>query len=148
MTVSSINDDYRRIGEQIASLLGRPRVSGLYLPAPVADETFRDEFGFVFLANDGIGPFYVSMDDILPGLWQRYPRPERCDEDAISLLQGFRQPGAKQPGSGTGHLQCLERKTLSGGRLRAAGPQGEFRTERYATRKRCRHGRLLLPPGG
>jgi uncharacterized protein (DUF4213/DUF364 family) len=89
MKISSISDDYRRIGEQIAILLGSPRVSGLYLPAPVADETFRDEFGFVFLANEGIGPFYVSMDNILPGLWQRYPKPELCDEDAISLLQGF-----------------------------------------------------------
>lgn len=89
MKISSISEDYRRIGEQIAILLGRPRVSGLYLPAPVADETFRDEFGFVFLADDGIGPFYVSMDNILQGLWQRYPEPELCDEDAFSLLQGF-----------------------------------------------------------
>ncbi len=89
MKISMLSDDYRRIGEQIAIILGRPRVSGLYLPEPVADETFRDEFGFVFLAKDGIGPFYVSMDNILPGLWQRYPKPELCDEDAISLLQGF-----------------------------------------------------------
>ena len=89
MKTASINDDYRRIGEQIAVLLGRPRVTGLYLPEPVEDETFRDEFGFVFLADDGIGPFYVSMQDILPRLWQRYPKPERCSEDAIALLQGF-----------------------------------------------------------
>jgi len=89
MKSSSISDDYRHIGERIAILLGRPRVTGLYLPAAAADETFRDEFGFVFLADGGIGPFYVSMDNILPGLWQSYPHPEECDMDAIALLQGF-----------------------------------------------------------
>jgi len=89
MKTASISDEQRRIGTRIAHRLGRPRIKGLYLPAPVADETFRDEFGFVFLEDGGIGPFYVSMLDILTGVSQRYPRPESCDEDAISLLQGF-----------------------------------------------------------
>lgn len=89
MNNTTISGDYRAIGARLAALLGRPRINGLYLPEPVADETFRDEFGFVFLDDGGIGPFYVSMQDILPGISRRYPVPERCDEDAASLLQGF-----------------------------------------------------------
>ena len=40
-----INEAYQQIGTQLAVRLGHPAVNGLYLPAPVADETFRDEFG-------------------------------------------------------------------------------------------------------
>lgn len=89
MNTGSISDDYRRIGERLAALPGRPPIEGLYLPAPVPDETFRDEFGFVFLEDGNVGPFYVSMGDILPQLWQRYPEPARCKVDAMNLLQGF-----------------------------------------------------------
>ena len=135
MKLSSISDDYRRIGEQIAILLGRPRVSGLYLPAPVADETFRDEFGFVFLANDGIGPFYVSMDNILPGLWQRYPRPERCDEDAISLLQGFASEDPSSRALALGTYNALSAKLY-----RAAGFEPPDR--------KANSGLSDTPPGG
>jgi uncharacterized protein (DUF4213/DUF364 family) len=103
MKTASVNDDYRGIGERIAAVLGKPRVTGLHLPAPVADETFRDEFGFVFLDNEGIGPFYISMQDILPGVSQRYPRPEQCEEDAVYLLQGFasEDPAARALALGT-----------------------------------------------
>jgi len=89
MKTTTISDDYQEIGARIATLLGKPRINGLYLPEPVADETFRDEFGFVFLEDGGIGPFYISMQDILAGVSRRYPKPERCDADAISVLQGL-----------------------------------------------------------
>ncbi len=89
MNSESINDDYRRIGERLAALPGRPGISGLYLPAPVPDETFRDEFGFVFLEDGSVGPFYVSMEDILVRLWQHYPEPAQSKPDAMNLLQGF-----------------------------------------------------------
>ena len=89
MKKTTIGDDYQKIGVRVATLLGRPRLNGLYLPEPVADETFRDEFGFVFLEDGGIGPFYVSMQHILSEISLRYAAPERCDEDAISMLRGF-----------------------------------------------------------
>lgn len=89
MKKTTLSDDYRKIGVRVATLLGKPRLNGLYLPEPVAGETFRDEFGFVFLEDGGIGPFYVSMQHILSEISLRYPAPERCDEDAISMLQGF-----------------------------------------------------------
>jgi uncharacterized protein (DUF4213/DUF364 family) len=87
--VIPINEAYQQIGTQLAARLGHPAVSGLYLPAPVADETFRDEFGFVLLADGSVGPFYVSMGDLLRKLWQRHPQPAQLRSDATTLLQGF-----------------------------------------------------------
>ncbi len=89
MSVTSISTEHLRIGEQLADSLGHPDVVGLHLPAAVPDETFRDEFGFVFLSDGSIGPFYVSMGNILQTLWQRHPDPDNCRLDALSLLQGF-----------------------------------------------------------
>jgi uncharacterized protein (DUF4213/DUF364 family) len=88
-SVIPINEAYQQIGTQLAARLGHPAVSGLYLPAPVADETFRDEFGFVLLADGSVGPFYVSMGDLLRKLWQRHPQPALLRSDATTLLQGF-----------------------------------------------------------
>ncbi len=87
--MTPINEAYQQIGTQLAARLGRPAVSGLYLPAPVADETYRDEFGFVLLANGSVGPFYVSMGDLLRKLWQRHPKPAQLSSDATTLLRGF-----------------------------------------------------------
>lgn len=88
-TVMTLNTDYLRTGERLIALLGRPTVDGLYLPAPVSDETFRDEFGFVFLSDGGIGPFYVSLGGLLRDLWHRHPDPARRNADPRDLLQGF-----------------------------------------------------------
>ena len=84
-----INEAYRQIGTQLAARLGHPAVSGLYLPAPVADETFRDEFGFVLLAVGRVGPVYVSMGDLPRMLWLRHPQPAQLRSDATTLLEGF-----------------------------------------------------------
>ena len=88
-SVIPINEAYQQIGTQLAIRLGHPAVSGLYLPAPVADETFRDEFGFVLLSDGSVGPFYVSMGELLRELWQRHPQPRQLRSDATTLLQGF-----------------------------------------------------------
>lgn len=87
--MSKLNQRYRSIGGRMADALGCPSVVGLYLPAPVQDETFRDEFGFVFLADGSVGPFYVSMGDILRTLWARHAEPDRFRSDAATLLSGF-----------------------------------------------------------
>jgi len=85
-----MNHDYLQIGQQLAIALGYPTVSGLHLPAPAPDETFRDRFGFVFLSDGSVGPFYVSMGDILRTLWVRYPEPWQYGGEALDLMQGFR----------------------------------------------------------
>jgi uncharacterized protein (DUF4213/DUF364 family) len=89
MSVASINAHYLTIGRALAARLGHPAVSGLHLPAAVEDETFRDEFGFVFLADGSVGPFYVSMGELLRDLWRRCPEPLAYRSDALTLLQGL-----------------------------------------------------------
>lgn len=89
MRPGSLSDDLRDLGERTADLLGQPMVRGLYLPAAVADETFRDEFGFVLLADGSVGPFYVSLGDLLRRLWRRYPDPAGVTMPATDLLQGL-----------------------------------------------------------
>jgi uncharacterized protein (DUF4213/DUF364 family) len=84
-----MNPSYLSLGLRLWNYLGRPRVNGVYLPEPVPDETFRDEFGFVFLEDGSVGPFYVSMGDLLQNLWSRYPEPMRHNGDAREFLQGF-----------------------------------------------------------
>ena len=88
-TAASINSHYLTIGRELATRLGQAAVSGLHLPAAVPEETFRDEFGFVFLADGSVGPFYVSMGELLRDLWCRCPEPPAYRADALSLLQGF-----------------------------------------------------------
>ena len=90
----TLNDDYLALGRRLCTLLGSPAVDGLYLPAPVADETFRDEFGFVFLADGSVGPFYVSLGGMLRTLWRRHPDPPLFSADPLHLLDGF---GSTEP---------------------------------------------------
>ena len=85
----SINRDYLTLAEQLLGVFPDARIAGLYLPQPVPDETFRDEFGFVFLSDGSIGPFYVSMGDILLPLWQRFPTPEGVAMPAADALRGL-----------------------------------------------------------
>lgn len=84
-----MNNEYFQIGKRMAITLGNPTISGLYLPAPVPDETFRDEFGFVLQSDGSVGPFYVSMGDILQTLWTRFPQPQDYGGNSRDLLQGF-----------------------------------------------------------
>jgi hypothetical protein len=90
MAASSLSADLERLGGRLAAALGGPRVAGLHLPAAVGDETFRDEFGFVFLDDGSVGPFYVSMAGILEDLWRSHPEPGRLGLPAAALLAGFR----------------------------------------------------------
>lgn len=91
MSPTSINSGYLSLGERLDAALKHPAINGLYLPVPILDETFRDEFGFVFLDDGSIGPFYLSMDGILQNLWQRYAEPSRVNKPASEFLQGFVQ---------------------------------------------------------
>lgn len=85
----SLDDDYRALGERLSRHLGDPWVAGIYLPAAADDETFRDEFGFVFLADGSVGPFYVSLGDLLQRLWRAHPEPGRLHRRAGDLLAGW-----------------------------------------------------------
>ena len=115
-TAASINSHYLTIGCELAVRLGQPAVGGLHLPAAVPDETFRDEFGFVFLADGSVGPFYVSMGELLRDLWRLSPEPSAYRSDSLSLLQGFTstEPASRALALGTYNA-------LSAALFRAAG---------------------------
>ena len=85
----SLGADYLALGERLLAAFPDARITGLHLPQPVADESFRDEFGFVFLADGSIGPFYVSMGDLLVRLWRRHPDPVAWVMPAERVLAGF-----------------------------------------------------------
>ena len=97
MPTTPLSEDLRLTGGRVAAALGHPQVVGLHLPAAAGDETFRDEFGFVFLADGSVGPFYVSMAGILEALWRRHPEPGRLSLPAAALLEGLRgaEPAAR-----------------------------------------------------
>jgi uncharacterized protein (DUF4213/DUF364 family) len=102
-----INHDYLQLGKRLYDALGNPNISGLYLPAPVEDETFRDEFGFVLLDDGSVGPFYVSMGDILKTLWKRYPEPLSALVSTLDCLQGFEQQDQTQRALAVGCYNAL-----------------------------------------
>jgi hypothetical protein len=52
-----IDADYRGLVDLLADALPPVEVAGLYLPALIEDGTYRDELGFVFLADGSVGPF-------------------------------------------------------------------------------------------
>lgn len=107
MSPTSINSDYLDLAERLDIALKHPVINGLYLPAPVPDETFRDEFGFVFLDDGSIGPFYVSMGDILQNLWRRYAEPSRVNKPASGFLQGFVQQDITQRALAVGTYNAM-----------------------------------------
>ncbi|MCG6863717.1 MAG: hypothetical protein LJE70_21045 [Chromatiaceae bacterium] len=109
-----MNRDYLRIGQQMAMALGHPTVAGLYLPDPVPDETFRDRFGFVFLSDGSVAPFYVSMGDILRTLWARYPQPRDYVGDTLELLQGFMAQDLATRALALGVYNALSAALISG----------------------------------
>lgn len=86
----SIDGDYLELIDALIASLPPVDVTGLYLPAVIEDGAFRDEFGFVFLSDGSIGPFYVSLKPVLKTLWERYPRPESTRLDPVIVARALR----------------------------------------------------------
>ncbi|HPQ95019.1 MAG: hypothetical protein KDI44_18905 [Thiothrix sp.] len=93
----SLSHDLLALASRIETRLPFPAVTGLYFPPLHQDGVFRDEFGFVFLEGGAIGPFYVSLGDTLPRLWQQYPQPAQAQPSLWQLLDGLngRDPCAR-----------------------------------------------------
>jgi len=66
-----------------------PRISGLHLPELKAETTKKDEFGFLFLDDGSVGPFYTSYPDILGKLWQIFPDPGSVTLETMDTITGF-----------------------------------------------------------
>ncbi len=85
----SISTEILTLARHLCSELKVPEIIGLYLPELSADDEYRDEFGFVFLADGTAAPFYVSLPGTLAGLHQRFPRPGRARFSLQACLEGL-----------------------------------------------------------
>ena len=84
-----LNAQMMALGAQLIERLEMPRAEALYLPQPAADDAFRDEFGFLFLADGSAAPFYVSLPGTLDALRARFPQPARTRLDLDECLRGL-----------------------------------------------------------
>lgn len=83
----SIDADYLDLLDRFVESLPPAQVTGLYLPDLIEDGSYRDEFGFVFLSDGSVGPFYVSLKPVLATLRQRFPEREGMRMDAAALAR-------------------------------------------------------------
>lgn len=77
------------MARRLCAALEIPEIAGLHLPDPVAADEFRDEFGFVFLADGSAAPFYVSLPGTLAELHERFPDPARARLSLRACLDGL-----------------------------------------------------------
>ena len=85
----SISNEILSIGRRLCSELEVPDIVGLYLPELSIDEKFRDEFGFVFLADGITAPFYVSLPGTLTDLHARFADPGQARFSIRDCLEGW-----------------------------------------------------------
>lgn len=83
----NFTQEYLELARMVMAQVRIPRVSGIHLPHPVAEEKKADEFGFVFLEDGTAAPFYTSLDNALERLWQLYPDGRSCHGEAAALIE-------------------------------------------------------------
>ncbi|MGB0846394.1 MAG: Rossmann-like domain-containing protein [Thiolinea sp.] len=108
----SISQDLFEHGSQMLRAFPQLNVSGLVLPTP-GDKGFCDEFGFIMLNSGAIGPFYVSLDDTLLTLWQRFPTPEVMHVPLEELLTYLTTDSLPERALGIGAYNALSRHVMN-----------------------------------
>lgn len=83
----TFSTEYYRLARKIMDCIDIPPVMGIHLPAIVDDAQKADEFGFLFLQDGSAGPFYSSLEDSLPQLWQLYPDGKSLSCDIAELIE-------------------------------------------------------------
>jgi uncharacterized protein (DUF4213/DUF364 family) len=92
----SISAGILAMARRACAELDPPEIVGLHLPELSADGAFRDEFGFVFLADGTAAPFYVSLPGNLEHLHARFAHPQKARLpllDCLEALSGTSLPG-------------------------------------------------------
>jgi uncharacterized protein (DUF4213/DUF364 family) len=85
----SISTDILTIAKHLCAELEVPDIFNLYLPELSMDGEYRDEFGFVFLTDGTVAPFYVSLPGTLADLHRRFPDPGQARLSIRSCLEGL-----------------------------------------------------------
>ena len=67
----TINDGYLALAHKLLNSLPSVTVADIHLPVIATANEKKDEFGFVFLEDGSVGPFYISLDNTLEELHKR-----------------------------------------------------------------------------
>ena len=79
----SINNDYQTLIKRILQQIDLPAIAEIHLPT--AGDERDDEFGFIFLEDGSVGPFYTRLDDTLAILTTRLGNTPAHKPDTTSL---------------------------------------------------------------
>ncbi len=109
----SMFQEYINLARYITAAMPLPPVTGIHLPLIVEGGERLDEFGFVFLQDGSVGPFYTSLNDTLKKLWLLYPDGRSCQADTLELIENFgAEPGAL-PALALGAFNALSQHVMS-----------------------------------
>jgi uncharacterized protein (DUF4213/DUF364 family) len=87
--MSEILQQTVELARRIDAALELPAVSAVHLPRLVDEPEKPDEFGFVFLEDGSVGPFYTRLDDDLARLWQTIPDGASLTGPVMDLVSGW-----------------------------------------------------------
>ena len=120
------------LARKLHSALDAPDIVGLHLPQLPADDEYRDEFGFVFLADGSAAPFYVSLPGTLEALHRRFPEPARARLSLQACLEGLGADKLPERALALGGWNALSQHLLrrAGFEFPARGSAGGFEPRR------------------
>jgi uncharacterized protein (DUF4213/DUF364 family) len=104
---------YYRLASRVADAIDIPPVTAIHLPTPVDDKEKPDEFGFVFLADGSVGPFYTSLEDSLDKLWQLVPDGRTLQCDTMDLISKFKSSSMVQRSLALGAFNAMSQHVMA-----------------------------------
>ncbi len=108
----SISSETLILARRLIDALEAPDIVGLHLPDLSADDEYRDEFGFVFLADGSAAPFYVSLPGTLEALHEFFPEPARARLSLPHCLEGWAATSLPQRALALGAWNALSQHLL------------------------------------
>lgn len=83
----TLDQQYLQLTKKICNHISIPPVVSVHLPNPIDDAENPDKFGFIFLQDGSVGPFYTSLEDSLQQLWQQIPDGKTLAINTVELIQ-------------------------------------------------------------
>jgi len=87
--MSEIVQQQVELARKVSREIKLPAVSGLHLPPLLDDPLKQDEFGFLFLEDGSVGPFYTRLDDDLDVLCSTYPDGAAPKGELMPLIEAW-----------------------------------------------------------
>lgn len=109
----NIGQEYIELANHISQSIQIPPVSSIHLPAIVEQKEKPDEFGFVFLQDGSVGPFYTSLDENLKELWKLYPDGKVDEICTLDLIRKLNSPSQALNAVALGAFNALSQYVMS-----------------------------------